>query len=170
MADELLAQWTGQQNQKADAEAETHPGIVAAGVVARVEKFDQYKGFGFVSVPELRDEAFLHARVVEAAGFEEVRDGDDILCDIVRNTKGFAVSVVHDVVTPKSKVYAGSIIRLFEDRGYGFVDVPELGQDAFFHYSLFPRPAREGLREGQELSFEVQSDAEGKLQVRKIVD
>jgi len=170
MAADILAQWTGQRNQTVDAEPETQPGVVAEGVVARVEKFDQYKGFGFVSVPELRDEAFLHARVVEAAGFEAVRDGDDILCDIVRNTKGFAVSIVHDVVTPKSKVYSGSIIRLFEDRGYGFVDVPELGQDAFFHYSLFPRPVREGLEEGMELSFEVQSDPAGKLQVRKVVE
>jgi cold shock CspA family protein len=107
---------------------------------------------------------------VEAAGFEEVHDGDDVLCDVVRNTKGFAVSVVHEVVTPKPRVFGGPIIRLFEDRGYGFVDVPELGMDAFFHYSLFPREFRQKLSVGMQLSFEVKKDAAGKLQVRLVVE
>lgn len=163
LVEDIRAQWSGkfvEVPQVIDFD-------VAKGVIATIEKFDASKGFGFAYVDELRDDAFLHIRVAEAAGFD-VHDGDDLLCDVSKNSKGYYISAVYDVVTPKSKSYSGTVVRVFEDRGYGFVNVPELGADAFFHYGIFPRDVRADIVEGLGLNFEVKTDAHGKHQVRKL--
>ncbi|MCT8266861.1 cold shock domain-containing protein [Afifella sp. JA880] len=142
---------------------------VAEGVIATVEKFDHSKGFGFASVEGLQEDAFLHIRVADSAGFD-VHDGDDLLCDLSKNAKGYYISAIHDVVTPPSKIFTGRITRLFNERGYGFVYVPELGADAFFHYSIFDRDVQSNLSEGMTLNFEVKTDAQGRHQVRKLAE
>nr|WP_248308959.1 cold shock domain-containing protein [Devosia sp. MC532] len=163
LVEDINAQWSGTFIEVPQAnEAE-----IAQGVIATIEKFDASKGFGFASVKEIRDDAFLHVRVAEAAGFE-VHDGDDLLCDVSKNSKGYYISAIYDVVTPKSKSYAGTVVRVFEERGYGFVNVPELGADAFFHFGIFDREDRVNIVEGMALNFEVKTDPQGKHQVRKL--
>lgn len=165
---DVLAQWTGAIAKDSVSVATFGP-LAAEGTVATVDNFDQFRGFGFVSVPELKDTAFLHFRTVKLSGFQEIHDGDDILCDVARNEKGLYVSVIHDVVTPKADIYTATVIRLFDDRGYGFVNINGTSTDAFFHYSLFPESSREFLYEGLELTVEVRSDANGKSQVKRVV-
>jgi cold shock CspA family protein len=163
LVDELRAQWLGKPVEVPEAvESE-----IAKGVIATIEKFDASKGFGFAAVEGMRENAFLHIKVAEAAGFD-VHDGDDLLCDVSKNSKGPYISTVYDVVTPRSRSYTGTIVRLFDDRGYGFVYIPELAADAFFHYSIFDRDLRADIKEGMKLKFEIKTDAHGKHQVRKL--
>lgn len=165
LGEDIRAQWFGRF-------VEVPPSIdyeVLEGVIATIEMFDPIKGFGFAAVEGLRDDAFLHIRVAEAAGFD-LHDGDDLLCDVSKNSKGYYISAIHDVVTPKSKIYTGSIVRLFDDRGYGFVHVPELGADAFFHYGIVEREVQPTLLEGMTLNFEIKTDAHGRHQVRKLAE
>ncbi|WP_183618837.1 cold shock domain-containing protein [Novosphingobium fluoreni] len=54
-----------------------------------MERFDQARGFGFMDVPMLRDSAFLHVSILEQEAFEEITEGDEIVCDVTRGDKGF---------------------------------------------------------------------------------
>jgi cold shock CspA family protein len=168
LRDDLHKQW--KVINTSTAEMMRLPETAAENVIATVERFDHYRGYGFVEVPSLRDSAFLHARILEQGEFPDVYDGDDIICDIARNTKGLTVSRVTEVHPAKTKVVRGIVVKLLEERGYGFVHVSETAVDAFFHFHLLAPEKRSSLVEGQELTVEVKTDKQGRSQVRRIID
>ena len=163
----IVDQWRGQG--KVIVREQALSGLAGEMVIGIVDKFDDARGYGFVNIPDMHESAFLHKTIVEVAGHESVRDGDRILCDIARNQKGLYVSHIRNLEVVRVRQFSGRIIRLFHDRAYGFVHVPEIGADAFFHYSLFPLEARGRLVEGLEFNFEATSDMAGRWQVRRVL-
>jgi cold shock CspA family protein len=113
--------------------------------------------------------AFIHAKVVEKSGFGPIYDGDDLLCDIERNSKGLAVSQIHEVQEAKSDVYIATVVKLFSERYYGFVNVPDVRVDAFFHYHLVNPEELGTLSEGKQLTVEIKTDRQGRSQVRRVL-
>ena len=55
----------------------------------------------------------------------------------------------------------GTVIRLIRDRGFGFVST-QGGKEIFFHHSTLAPGVFDSLREGQQLSFNVEDDARGR--------
>jgi cold shock CspA family protein len=55
----------------------------------------------------------------------------------------------------------GRVRKLFEDRGYGFIDA-SLGpnKDVFFHLKHIDRLEREFLKEGVEVKFQLEQNGE----------
>ena len=168
LASDLARQWSG--SVIISEQMLRMPDLAAEMAAAVVETFDPEKGYGFVEVPSLRDQAFLHARVLEQSGFGDVLDGDDLVCDVIRTAKGLSVSVVHVVRQPPQRTYKAEIVKLFPDRRYGFMSIPELALEAFFHYHLFPSADEAGLTESQIFLIEIKTDAQSRSQVRRIVD
>jgi cold shock CspA family protein len=163
---DLEHQW---KVMKSSAEDMLHlPEVAAQNVSAIVERFDHVKGFGFVDVGSLRDSAFLHARILEQGGFQDVYDGDEIKCDIARNDKGLTVARVLAVSAAPGKSVRAPVVKLFEERGYGFVHVSETAADAFFHFYMLTPEQRENIAEGQVLDVEVTTDKQGRSQVRRV--
>jgi cold shock CspA family protein len=69
-----------------------------------------------------------------------------------------------------SKAYSVVVIRLFDERNYGFVHVRELAADAFFHFSVVPGKLRKRLAVGQRFEAEINKDPRGRgFQVRRVV-
>jgi cold shock protein len=58
-------------------------------------------------------------------------------------------------------VEQGTIVRLVKDRGFGFVNT-QGGKEIFFHHSTLPGGVFDSLREGQQLSFDIENDARGR--------
>jgi cold shock CspA family protein len=145
------------------------PDIAAEHVIATVEFFDHFRGFGFVEVPSLKDKAFLHARTLEQYGIRDLRDGDEILCDVVRSSKGLAVARVKTVRPLQTKTAHAIVVKLLSERAYGFVQIQETGTDAFFHYNVLTPERRQSLTLGQQLTVEVKTDKEGRSQVRRVI-
>lgn len=145
-------------------------GLVAAKVSAIVDWFDEHKGYGFVTIEDLNESAFLHASVLDKSGAGDVHDGDVLTCDVSRSAKGIAISKVHKVVSnDRVEVHSAQVIRIFEDRGYGFVHVPALGKDAFFHFSAMGDHARK-ITMGRFLRAQFNEDPRGRgFQLRKLV-
>ena len=168
LRDDLYKQW--KTTKFSTVELMHLPEVAAEDVMATVERFDHFRGFGFVDVPSLRDSAFLHARILEQCEFPDVYDGDDIVCNISRNDKGLVVSRVIAVHQPKTQTVRGTVVKVMEERGYGFVHVPETGVDAFFHFHLLSPEKRRSLLEGQSFTVEVKTDKQGRSQVRRIID
>ena len=145
LTEELLSRWT--TRAVASEEIWRAPDLVAEAVKGVVENFDHQRGFGFVDLPSLRNSAFLHARTVEQAGLPEVYDGDELVCDITSNDKGFVVSRILSASAGTSVEANGIIVKVVPDRRFGFMNIPSLGVDAFFHFHLFaPEQEKSSLK------------------------
>jgi cold shock CspA family protein len=167
LVDELESRWIGARASSSEM-LKLHEETLV-GVRGTVESFDQERGFGFVSIPALKDTAFLHSSVLERDHIEEVFDGDDLICDVSRNEKGFVVSQVLELNKAEAPAITAVVLKLFDERGYGFVHVEKTGVDAFFHYHLLTGAQKRDLFEGQELLVEVVTDKSGRSQVRRII-
>ena len=147
-------------------------GVIHEGVVGTVDWFDAEKGFGFVDVEGVEVQVFIHAQQVRASAVEAVSDGDDLLCDVGRNAKGLYVCRVHDVETVPEGVETTDcqIVRVFAERGYGFVQLVDSSVNAFFHFSIVPTSDRAKLQVGVQFKAQLRVDRDGRgLQVKKVL-
>ena len=147
-------------------------GAAKGAVSVTVDWYDPERGFGFVEVEGIEAQAFLHAEKLRENGIERVSDGDELICSISRNIKGFYVSKVHGIETDstKNETVECTIIRIFPDRKYGFVRVLSSSRDAFFHYSLIPEADRKNLKEGSPMMAVIAPDKGGRgLQVKSVI-
>jgi CspA family cold shock protein len=178
LGDDLVRRWASssrQQSTKVDPmETGGEHGLVKESTAAAVEYFDAIKGFGFVTNPEMKERVFLHQSIVSASGFQAVQDGDDLRCDVSRGSRGLYISKIRDIVKPTKLVAEAldaAVVRLFPDRGYGFVRVSAIAADALFHYSLLSEAMQNELRLGLEVRVNVRAGKSGTgYQVKQIVD
>ena len=56
------------------------------------------------------------------------------------------------------------------DRGYGFITNEAGGKDAFVHISAVERSGMTSLREGQKLSYELETGRDGKVSASNLAD
>ena len=148
-------------------------GLVLKGVIATVDWFDVEKGFGFVDTEDLDGKVFLHLQQLHESGIDSVSDGDDLLCDISRNTKGLYITKVHDIEVDLDVVETSDcrIIRVFHDRNYGFVQIADSSRDAFFHFSVIPSAERNKLKIGTRIKCQIKADKSGHgFQIKKIIE
>lgn len=57
----------------------------------------------------------------------------------------------------------GTVKFFNENKGYGFIQPDEGGQDAFVHISAVENSGMRTLRENQRVSYELQPDRRGKM-------
>lgn len=144
-------------------------------VVATVDWFSLRKGYGFAECSGIDGQIFLHKDVLTEDSMLSVRDGDDLVCSVGFTERGPQITKVKSIHTREIDVAVKNckVVRLFHDRGYGFVrpvDSISEGVDAFFHFSLLEDDVRERIVEGDELEVEIKNDLRGRgLQVRKII-
>ncbi|MCY3986196.1 MAG: cold shock domain-containing protein, partial [Candidatus Dadabacteria bacterium] len=146
--------------------------ILCEKVHAIVDWFDTARGFGFVEVDEVEGRIFLHAKTLRSCGIDQVSDGDDLLCDVGRNDRGIHVARIHDIQTDRSSVSKAhcKIVRLFLDRGYGFVQVNGGPDNAFFHLSAISPDDQDRLDVGVIIEAEIGPDRKGRgLQVKRVL-
>jgi cold shock CspA family protein len=166
LVDEVTNRWIS--TRPTSEEMWAAPGVVAESTTGIVEQFDHRRGFGFVALPALSETAFIHTRTVEEGDFDDLYDGDEIVCDVTTNAKGFVVSKVISVRPAIGIKILARVIKLVPDRGFGFVALSSSGAEAFFHYSLFTPDEQHRLREGQDIHVEIQFDKTQRAQVRRV--
>jgi cold shock CspA family protein len=66
-------------------------------VEAKVKWFNASKGFGFVTLSDGSQDAFLPMAILRRAGYEDVREGAWITCEISAGAKGPLVTTVLSV-------------------------------------------------------------------------
>lgn len=57
----------------------------------------------------------------------------------------------------------GTVKFFNEQKGYGFIQPDQGGQDAFVHISAVERSGMRTLRDGQRVSYDLQEDRRGKM-------
>ncbi|SJM34487.1 Cold-shock DNA-binding domain-containing protein [Mesorhizobium delmotii] len=163
------------------------PAIVAADPVdAEILWFNASKGFGFVKLSD-GTEAYLHIRVLEAAGSRAVSEGTRLKVAVEQGPRGRQVVHVLEISdqiakTPADARLAGGSIAgkggaqlerqgtvkwYNPEKGFGFI-APENGEkDVFVHATALTRSGLSVLVEGQKVIVECGQGKKG-LEVRSV--
>jgi len=149
-------------------------------VDATVKWFNASKGFGFVTLSDGTQDAFLPMATLRRAGYEDVREGALITCEIGAGAKGPLVTNVLNIdastaVAPHSGQAGGSdrqsprqstplegAVKWFEpDKGYGFISPDGGGKDVFIHITALRRSGVTTLEPGQRVQVDVVDGKKG---------
>ncbi|WP_287330208.1 cold-shock protein [Mesorhizobium sp.] len=163
------------------------PAIVAADPVdAEILWFNASKGFGFVKLSD-GTEAYLHIRVLEAAGSRAVSEGTRLKVAVEESPRGRQVVHVLEISDQIAKTAAdarlaggsiagnggaqlerqGTVKWYNPEKGFGFI-APENGEkDVFVHATALTRSGLSVLVEGQKVIVECGHGKKG-LEVRSV--
>jgi CspA family cold shock protein len=145
-------------------------------IEAKVKWFNASKGFGFVTMADGTPDAFLPMAILRRAGYEDVREGASITCEVGAGAKGPLVTNVIDIdlstaVAPgfaadrrsarPSSSLEGAVKWFEPDKGYGFISPDGGGKDVFIHITALRRSGLEGLAPGQRVRVEVVDGRKG---------
>jgi CspA family cold shock protein len=168
---------------------ERHPGAsrnddaptTGRRVEAKVKWFNAAKGFGFVTLSDGSPDAFLPMAILRRAGYDDVREGASVSCEVGAGAKGPLVVTVFDVddSTAVSSPATGGgyrsgapqarasqsiegAVKWFEpDKGYGFIAPDGGGKDIFVHVTALRRSGVTALDPGQRVLVEVVEGRKG---------
>jgi cold shock protein len=147
-------------------------------VEAKVKWFNASKGFGFVTLTDEQQDAFLPMAILRRAGYEDVREGASMICEISAGAKGPLVTSVLNVDNstalaspggsgpdrrgPRTSMTLEGAVKWFEpEKGYGFISPDGGGKDVFIHITALRRSAVTGLEPGQRVRVEVVEGKKG---------
>ncbi|HKW52862.1 MAG TPA: cold shock domain-containing protein [Stellaceae bacterium] len=146
-------------------------------VEAKVKWFNAAKGFGFVTLSDGSPDAFLPMAVLRRAGYEDVREGASISCEVGTGAKGPLVVTVLNLDN-STAVPAGmggasrgaarpaqtleGAVKWFEaDKGYGFIAPDGGGKDIFIHVTALRRSGVNLVGPGQRVRVDVVDGRKG---------
>jgi CspA family cold shock protein len=146
-------------------------------VEAKVKWFNASKGFGFVTLADGSQDAFLPMAILRRAGYEDVREGASISCEVSAGAKGPLVTNVLNIDNSTAVApYAGGVdrrvprpsttmegaVKWFEvEKGYGFISPDGGGKDVFIHITALRRSGVNSLEPGQRVRVEVVDGRKG---------
>jgi len=146
-------------------------------VEAKVKWFNASKGFGFVTMADGSQDAFLPMAILRRAGYEDVREGASISCEVSAGAKGPLVTNVLNVdtstaVAPRSDgvdrypqrpatVMDGAVKWFEAEKGYGFISPDGGGKDVFIHITALRRSGITALSPGQRVQVDVVDGKKG---------
>jgi cold shock protein len=146
-------------------------------VEAKVKWFNAAKGFGFVTLSDGSPDAFLPMAVLRRAGYEDVREGASISCEVGTGAKGpLVVTVLNLDNSTAVPAGMGGVVRAaarpaqtlegavkwFEaDKGYGFIAPDGGGKDIFIHVTALRRSGVNQVGPGQRVRVDVVDGRKG---------
>jgi CspA family cold shock protein len=145
-------------------------------VEAKVKWFNAAKGFGFVTLPEDGPDAFLPMAILRRAGYDDVREGASISCEVGAGAKGPLVTAVLNIDNSTAAPAASrgesriqraaqtleGLVKWFEpDKGYGFISPDGGGKDIFMHVTALRRSGISTLGPGQRVRVDVVDGRKG---------
>ena len=157
---------------------EDTPPVPGRRVDATVKWFNASKGFGFVALSDGTQDAFLPMAILRRAGFEDVREGASISCEVSVGAKGPLVTNVLNIDTStaiapqagggvdrgpaRASTSLNGAVKWFEpEKGYGFITPDGGGKDVFIHITALRRSGVTALDPGQRVRADVVDGKKG---------
>ena len=129
-------------------------------VTGKVKWYNQFKGYGFLSVEGIHEDVFLHFSVLNKSGIKNLCNDDIILCNIVKTGKGYQVAAIMELTHSNKYEIAGRApetvtvtMKWFNPaKGFGFAQL-ESGEDVFIHSNLLKKHKMTAIEPGTKLSI-----------------
>jgi CspA family cold shock protein len=149
-------------------------------IAAKVKWFNPAKGFGFVVMDDGTPDAFLPMAILRRAGYDEVREGAAITCEVGAGARGPLVLNVIAVDNGAAPADSGrgpqrqgatleGAVKWFEPgKGYGFIAPDGGGKDVFIHVTALRRSGLTALDQGQRVKVEVIDGKKG-LEANRLI-
>ena len=142
-------------------------------VEAKVKWFNAAKGFGFVTLADGTQDAFLPMAILRRAGYDDAVEGASITCEIGAGAKGPLVTSVLNLDNSTAVAQGGNrpprpsttmegAVKWFEaEKGYGFISPDGGGKDVFIHITALRRSGVTAIGPGQRVRVEVVDGKKG---------
>jgi cold shock protein len=145
-------------------------------VDATVKWFNPSKGFGFVTMSDGTQDAFLPMAILRRAGYDDAREGSLITCEVSAGAKGPLVTQVLNIdsstaAPPRetgdrhaarpSTTLEGAVKWFEPEKGYGFISPDGGGKDVFIHITALRRSGVTALEPGQRVRVDVVDGRKG---------
>ena len=146
-------------------------------VDATVKWFNASKGFGFVTLTDGSQDAFLPMAILRRAGYDDAREGAAITCEVGEGAKGPLVTNVLNLdnstaIAPRADGFdrrpmrpsteMEGAVKWFEpEKGYGFISPDGGGKDVFVHITALRRSGVDTLGPGQRVRVDVVDGRKG---------
>ena len=156
---------------------EDTPATPGRRVEAIVKWFNASKGFGFVTLSDGTQDAFLPMAILRRAGYDDAREGASITCEIGAGAKGPLVTTVLNIdnstaAPPRgddldrrpqrpSTALEGAVKWFEPEKGYGFISPDGGGKDVFIHVTALRRSGVTALEPGQRVRVDVVDGKKG---------
>ncbi|MBX6369422.1 MAG: cold shock domain-containing protein [Rhodospirillales bacterium] len=148
----------------------------ARRVDGKVKWFNATKGFGFVTPADGSQDAFLPMAILRRAGYEDVREGASITCEVGAGAKGpLVLSVIaidnstaverpgdrRNAPRGPASTLEGAVKWFEPEKGYGFISPDGGGKDIFIHITALRRSGVTALGPGQRVRVDVVDGRKG---------
>ena len=129
-------------------------------VKGKIKWFNQFKGYGFVSVEGISEDVFLHFSVVNKSGIKNLCNDDVILCKVAKTDKGYQVTSIEELLQSnkyelpsKAPEAVTVVVKWFNPaKGFGFAQL-ESGEDVFIHSNLLKKHRISSLEPGSSVTI-----------------
>ncbi|KPZ59265.1 cold shock protein CspG [Pseudoalteromonas sp. P1-13-1a] len=140
-------------------------------LMGKVERYDQEKDFGFMSLTELNEEVYFKVSKLKQNELETIHDGDIVYCTLGQGDRGIQIDTMDGFVEGKNQLQTETCSIKFynKDRGFGFASIGATSNEAFFHRTAFPHSFTEHLGEGLDFQAEIRLKEDGKYQIRRCI-
>lgn len=148
-------------------------------VDAKGKWFNAGKGFGFVTLADGSADAFLPMATLRRAGYEDLREGASVSCEVSAGAKGPLVTAVFTIDSstaaapsagaggierrgPRPATTLEGAVKWFEaEKGFGFIIPDGGGRDVFIHITALRRSGVAALDPGQRVRVEAADGKKG---------
>lgn len=147
-------------------------GLIFQETLCTVAWYDPKKRYGYANVEELEEGVFFHLDRLLECGISYISESDKILCQVSRSSKGLQIDKIFDVEIDATSIEKDkcTIIRLFEERDYGFASIGNTEHVAYLPTYLFNSEARKELKVGHQFTAEIIMDSSiGSYQIRSVL-